>query len=95
VASSSPSRTRDRRLEVRTTEEERDVIVRAAATEGTDLTSFVVSHLLEVAQQVLADRERFSLSAEAAAAWEAANNRPARELPGLRRLLERPTPFGV
>lgn len=95
MASSSPSRTRDRRLEVRTTEEERDVIVRAAATEGTDLTSFVVSHLLEVAQQVLADRERFSLSAEAAAAWEAANNRPARELPGLRRLLERPTPFGV
>lgn len=41
----------------------------------------------------MADRERFVLSADAAEAWDAVNDRPARELPGLRRLMERPSPF--
>lgn len=89
----TPARTRDRRLEVRTTAEERELIDRAAAAAGTDMTTFVVTQLTDAAQRVLADREQFVLSPEAAAAWDALNRRPARELPGLRRLLERPSPF--
>jgi hypothetical protein len=42
---------------------------------------------------VVADRDQFDLDAEALAAWEAINARPARDLPGLRRLMERPSPF--
>ncbi len=87
------TRTRDRRLEVRTTAAERDLIDRAAVASGTDLTSFVISHLTEAAQQVLADRDRFELSQDVAAEWERINGGVARELPGLRRLLERQSPF--
>jgi hypothetical protein len=42
---------------------------------------------------VLADREQFVLDTAALQEWERINNRPARSLPGLTRLLERPSPF--
>lgn len=35
----------------------------------------------------------FVLDAGSAEAWDAVNRRRARELPGLRRLMERPSPF--
>lgn len=87
------TRTRNRRLEVRTTTEERALIDRAVEATGRDLTSFVVDHLTDAARQVLADRERFVLDDAAADEWERINRRPARELAGLRRLMERPSPF--
>lgn len=89
----TPTRTRDRRLEVRTTSEERELIDRAAEASGTDLTSFVVEHLTDAARQVLADRDRFVLNADAAAEWDRINRRPAKELIGLKRLMRRPSPF--
>lgn len=88
-----PARTRDRRLEVRTTAEERQLIDRAAEASGTDLTSFMIEHLTDAARQVLADRDRFMLDADAASEWDRVNRRPARELAGLRRLMQRPSPF--
>jgi uncharacterized protein (DUF1778 family) len=84
---------RSERLEVRTTKDERALIDRAVAEQGTDLTEFVISNLTVAARRVLADRAEFVLEAEAAEAWEAINRRRARDLPGLRQLLERPTPF--
>lgn len=87
------SRRRSRRMDLRTTVEERDLIDRAVAAEGTDLTEFVVSHACDAARQVLADRDRFELDDSAVSAWEALNARPARDLPGLRRLMQRITPF--
>lgn len=87
------TRTRDRRLEVRTTSEERELINRAAEASGTDLTSFVIEHLTDAARQVLADRDRFVLDADAAAEWDRINRRPAKELVGLKRLMRRPSPF--
>lgn len=89
----TPTRTRDRRLEVRTTSEERELIDRAAEASGTDLTSFVVEHLTDAARQVLADRDRFVLNADAATEWDRINRRPAKELIGLKRLMRRPSPF--
>jgi polyketide cyclase/dehydrase/lipid transport protein len=41
----------------------------------------------------LIDRDRFALDPEATEAWDDLDARPARELSGLRRLMERPTPF--
>jgi uncharacterized protein (DUF1778 family) len=87
------TRARDRRLEVRTTSEERALIDRAVEAAGTDLTTFVVANVTGAAHRVLADRDHFVLSAEAAAEWERINQRRARDLPSLRRLLARPTPF--
>jgi uncharacterized protein (DUF1778 family) len=84
---------RGERLEVRTTKDERELIDRAVAEQGTDLTQFVVSNLTTAARRVLADRTEFLLDPDAADAWEAINRRRPRDLPGLRRLMERPTPF--
>jgi len=87
------TRKRDQRLEVRTTVEERDLINEAVESVGTDLTSFALSSLLEASRRVLADRSAFALSGEQAAEWDRINEMPARELPGLLRLMERTSPF--
>lgn len=87
------TRRRSRRLELRTTPDERELIERAVAATGTDLTEFVVVNAVDAARRVLADRDRFELDEEALAAWEAINARRTRDLPGLRRLMQRPSPF--
>ena len=69
------------------------MIERAVAVAETDLTEFVVTNAVEAARRILADRERFELDADALARWEQLNARRARDLPGLRRLMERPSPF--
>lgn len=87
------ARRRGRRMELRTTEEERALIDRAVAVSGTDLTEFVITHASEAARRVLADRQSFAFDADALAAWEELNSRPARDLPGLAALFRRPSPF--
>ncbi|MGH7877848.1 MAG: DUF1778 domain-containing protein, partial [Candidatus Dormibacteraceae bacterium] len=81
------SRRRSRRMDLRTTPEERDLIDRAVSATGTDLTGFVVTHAYDAARRVLADRGRFDLDPAALQEWEAINARRAREVPGLRRLM--------
>jgi len=90
---SMSTRARDKRLEVRTTLEERNLIDRAVDVVGTDLTSFVVTNMVDVSRQVLADRDHFALTNEAASQWDKMNEMPARELEGLRVLMSRPSPF--
>lgn len=87
------TRRRSRRLELRTTPDERHLIERAVAATETDLTQFVVSNAVDAARRVLADRDHFQLDVNAVEQWEAINARRARDLPGLRRLMERPSPF--
>ncbi len=91
--STTDTRHRSRRLSLRTTPEERELIDRAAEVSGSDLTAFVISSTVTAARRVLADRDRFELDAPAVAAWERINARPPRHLPGLRRLMARPSPF--
>ena len=91
--SRAETRRRSRRMDLRTTPEERDIIDRAIEVTGDELTEFVIANTVLAAKRVLADRERFELDSRAAKAWEAINARPARDLPGLRRLMRRPSPF--
>lgn len=88
------ARARDERIEFRTTTKVRQLVDRAVAAADTNLTDFAEANLLQAAQRVMADRDRFELSDRAAQEWEAINARPARDLPGLRRLMERPSAFG-
>ena len=81
------------RIELRATEDDRDLLDRAALALGTDRSSFLLSQGRLAAQRVLADRELFVLDANAQQEWERINSRPARSLPGLERLLQRPSPF--
>jgi uncharacterized protein (DUF1778 family) len=81
------------RIELRATEDDRDLLDRAATALGTDRSSFLLAQGRLAAQRVLADREQFVLDADAQQEWERINSRPARSLPGLARLLQRPAPF--
>jgi len=54
------SRRRSRRMDLRTTPEERELIDWAAAAAGTDLTEFVVTHDCEAALRVLGGGRRDS-----------------------------------
>lgn len=93
MATGAEIRRRSKRLELRTTPEERELIERAAEVSGSDLTEFVLTHASDAARRILADRERFQLSGDALTAWEVVNARRARDLPGLRELMSRPSPF--
>lgn len=88
------TRKRNSRIELRATPSERNLIERAAAVTGVGITDFVLTQACQVAQRVLADRREFNLDARAQRAWDELNARPPRDLPGLRRLMERPSPFG-
>jgi uncharacterized protein (DUF1778 family) len=81
------------RIELRATQDDRDLLDRAALALGTDRSSFLLTQGRLAAQRVLADRQHFLLDAAAQQEWERINNRPARSLPGLARLLERTSPF--
>ncbi len=87
------SRARSKRLEVRTTAEERALIDRAVDASGVGLTEFVIANLTVAARSILADRTRFVLDGAALECWEAINARPSRDLPGVRALMARPSPF--
>jgi uncharacterized protein (DUF1778 family) len=89
----APPRARGERIEFRTTPQVRRLVERAVEASGSNLTDFAEASLVLAAQRVMADRTHFVLSEEAAREWDAINDRPARELPGLRRLMERPSPF--
>jgi uncharacterized protein (DUF1778 family) len=80
-------------MELRTTPDERELIDRAVEASGSDLTEFVVVSAVDAARRILADRDQFTLDVDALNAWQAVNARKARDLPGLRKLMERPSPF--
>lgn len=84
---------RSERIEVRLTPADRALIDRAVNADGTQLTEFVIAHLTIAARRVLADRTEFTLSPQATKVWEEINDRPAQDLPGLRALMARPSPF--
>ena len=81
------------RIELRASESDRELLDRAAAAIGTDRSSFLLNQGRLAAQRVLANREQFVLDQRGLEEWEHINTRPAGELPGLIRLLQRPTPF--
>lgn len=54
--------TRDDRIELRTSREEKRVLAAAAAYERLDLTSFVMRTVLPAAREILARHERIALS---------------------------------
>lgn len=84
-----------RRMDLRTTDEERDLILRAVRVSGVSISTWMRDHLRDAALMTLADRTSFALPEEKIQEWDAINERPARELPGLRKLMERPSPFSA
>ena len=57
-----PKSTATERIEIRATGEAKDLLVRAASREQTDLTAFILRHAVHAAEEVLARQEQIVLS---------------------------------
>jgi uncharacterized protein (DUF1778 family) len=89
MASSS---TKTRRIEIRITEEERDLEQAAAAASGETLSEFVRRAARHEAERTLAERTRYMLDDEAAQRFLTALEQPSfASERGLRRLIEKPS----
>jgi uncharacterized protein (DUF1778 family) len=80
------------RIEIRTTEEERDLEQAAAAASGETLSEFVRRAARQEAERTLAGRTRYVLDDDAAQRFLAALEQPSPDSErGLRRLVEKPS----
>lgn len=85
--------TKSERFAVRLTAEQDALIRRAAAVEGSDLTSFTVRAAVAHAHEVLADRRHFLLDDAAWAEFNALLDRPVQYKPALAKLFDKPSLF--
>ena len=89
------STTKTQRLELRLTEEQNTLIRAAAAHESRSISDFVLSTATLEAQRRLADQRFFILNEEDHARFEEILEASPRNDPKLRRLFDRPSPFGT
>lgn len=85
----TPSATRDDRIELRTSREEKRVLAAAAAYERLDLTSFVMRSALPVAEEIVARHERISLTPRDTTRVLELLDHPPRPTPALRAAAKR------
>jgi uncharacterized protein (DUF1778 family) len=84
---------RTEKLDLRLTPAAKQVIHAAAAATHRSVSEFVLDSALTRAEEALAERRHFGLDAERWAAFMAALDAPARELPRMQRLLSEPSIF--
>jgi len=89
-----PTSAKTRRIEIRMTEEERDLEQAAAAARGQSLSEFVRQAARREAEQVLAEQTRIVLNDEESERFLAALEEPAAFEPGLRALTAHPSVLG-
>ncbi|MBZ5723413.1 MAG: DUF1778 domain-containing protein [Acidobacteriia bacterium] len=82
---------RSRRLNLRTSPQQEELMRRGAEERGESLTDFIIRSACAEAEQTLADQHRFSLDADQWSAFVAALDRPVRAKPRLRRLFSEPS----
>ena len=89
------SSTKTRRLDLRLTEEQDALIRRAAEQDARSISDFVLSAATLEAQRRLADQRFFMLNEEDHARFEEILQAPPTNDPKLRKLFDRPSPFGT
>ncbi|MEU9837190.1 DUF1778 domain-containing protein [Streptosporangium sp. NPDC048047] len=82
---------KDERISLRVDAERKQLLEAASAAEGRSVSAFILDAATIAAEHALADRTVFRLSEEQWAAFDALSDRPARDLPRLRELLDTPT----
>ena len=85
----TPLTTRDDRIELRASREEKRVLAAAAAYERLDLTSFVMRSALPAAEAIVARHERITLSARDSARVLDLLEHPPAPTPALRAAVRR------
>ena len=89
------STTKTRRLDLRLTEEQDALIRRAAEQDARSISDFVLSAAALEAQRRLADQRLFLMDEEDHARFEEILQASPTDDPKLRKLFERPSPFGT
>ena len=89
------SSTKTRRLDLRLTEEQDALIRRAAEQDARSISDFVLSAATLEAQRRLADQRFFMLNEEDHARFEEILEASPTDDPKLRKLFNRPSPFGT
>ena len=87
--------TKTRRLDLRLTEEQDALIRRAAEQDARSISDFVLSAATLEAQRRLADQRFFILNEEDHARFEEILAASPTDDPKLRKLFDRPSPFGT
>ncbi|MEY9954004.1 DUF1778 domain-containing protein [Leifsonia sp. EB34] len=85
--------TKDRRLEVRVTSAQRELIERAAILQGRTVSDFTADTLTERAEEVVRRERELRVDEEAFAAFAEALDAPAQSVEGLAELFRRRTVF--
>lgn len=85
--------TRDQRISMRVSSAERELLTIASRTADATLTDFILEAATARAEDVLADRHRFSLTSPEYADFVALLDRPVVQKPRLRKLPSEPTVF--
>jgi uncharacterized protein (DUF1778 family) len=93
VLDMSPTVTKSERLAVRLSEEQRELIDRAAEAEGRTVTDFTIQATVAHARDVLADRRLFLLDDAAWTELKAILDRPTSRHPRLEKLFDSPSIF--
>jgi|SRR5271165_4298831 len=88
MAISTPEQPRNRRLQLRATAAEEELIKVAAGRQGVNVTEFILRSAREKAEQALADQTRFVLDDQQWKAFLAALDGPAKDKPRLRQLFK-------
>ena len=83
--------TRDDRLELRVTPQQKQLFRRAAAARNVPVSTFALESLAQAAAETLASRTEFAISPKAYAAFLTALEAPVRARPRLDRLLAEPS----
>jgi uncharacterized protein (DUF1778 family) len=86
---STPSTTRDERIELRASRQQKRLLATAAAYERLDLTSFVLRTALPVAEQIVAQHERIVLTPRDSARILDLLEHPPKPTPALRAAAKR------
>jgi uncharacterized protein (DUF1778 family) len=85
--------TKNERLELRLTSDQKQNIEQAAAISGRSVTDFSVPLLIEQAQEVIRQERQLRMSAQSWDAFNAIMDAPAKPVAGLAELLRRPSVF--
>jgi uncharacterized protein (DUF1778 family) len=81
------------RFNIRTTPRDKELVVQAAQIARMTTSQFVMQAAVRSAEEVLADQTRFAISPEKWDAFVEALDRPAREIPALKKAISKPSPF--
>ena len=88
-----PTKGRGETINIRASRRQKALIDQAAAALGRNRSDFMLDTVCREAESILLDRRYFVLSDEAFERFTTMLDRPPRENPKLRRLLETPAPW--